>query len=90
MPHGECAAAPHPRHRAVVGDERQRIGQRLDRLEREGITAAGDHDEVHALTGGGSQRFEVLGRHVAAPVEQGAVEVERDEANHPLMRLTNA
>ena len=36
------------------------------------------------------QRREVVGGHRTAPIEQGAVDVERDEADHPMMRFRNA
>ena len=90
MAHHEGRAVTHPRHGAVVDHEGQRVGQVADGLEREGIAAAGHDRDVHPASRRLVDRRQVLRGHAAVAVEQRAVDVDGEKADHPVMRLTNA
>ena len=63
QPADERLARARARNRAVVDDQRQRIGQRRDGRQREAEAAAGDDGDVHAARGGLVERLEVRRRH---------------------------
>ena len=82
-------AVADPGDGAVVDHERERIGQFAHRRQGEGIAPSGDDGQVHAAGGGGVERLEVGRRNPAVAVDERAVDVDGDQADHPI-RFRNA